>query len=86
VHHGSNPEYLDRNYAGILIVWDRLFGTFTPEVAPPVYGLTKPLESFNLLTIAFHEYRAIAREMRDAPGLMAKLAVPMQRPSRMQGA
>ncbi len=47
VHHGVNPEYLDKNHGGILIVWDRLFGTFEPEVAPPVYGTTEPLESFD---------------------------------------
>ena len=56
VHHGSNPEYLDRNYAGIFIIWDRLFGTFTPESRPVRYGLTKPLGSYNPIRIAFHEW------------------------------
>jgi sterol desaturase/sphingolipid hydroxylase (fatty acid hydroxylase superfamily) len=63
VHHGSNPEYLDRNYGGILIVWDRLFGSFEPERAPVVYGLTKNIETFSLLKIAFHEYLAIALDL-----------------------
>ena len=75
VHHGSNPEYLDRNYAGILIVWDRLFGTFEPERAPVVYGLTKNLESFRLLTIAFHEYAAILRDVRAARGLRDRAGI-----------
>lgn len=66
VHHASNPEYLDRNYGGVLIVWDRLFGTFTPEVSPVVYGLTKNIDSKNPLVIAFHEYRAIGRDLRRA--------------------
>jgi len=66
VHHGSNVEYLDRNHAGILILWDRLFGTFEPEGAPVRYGLTKNIHSFNLLTIAFHEWEAIARDVRRA--------------------
>ncbi|MBX3226224.1 MAG: sterol desaturase family protein [Labilithrix sp.] len=66
VHHGSNPEYLDKNYAGILIVWDRLFGTFTPEDARVIYGLTKNIETFNPFRIAFHEYAAIARDVRAA--------------------
>jgi sterol desaturase/sphingolipid hydroxylase (fatty acid hydroxylase superfamily) len=66
VHHGSNGKYLDCNYAGILIVWDRMFGSFVPEEAPVVYGLTKNIKSFNLLTIAFHEYVAIARDVRRA--------------------
>ena len=47
VHHGINPEYVDRNYGAILIVWDKLFGTFEPEVAPVVYGTLKPLKSLN---------------------------------------
>ena len=49
VHHGTNPEYIDKNYAGIFIVWDRMFGTFEPEVEPPVYGIMKPLRSWNPL-------------------------------------
>ncbi len=47
VHHGVNPEYLDRNYAGVFIVWDRWFGTFEPERAVPTYGTIEPLASFN---------------------------------------
>ena len=60
VHHGANVEYLDRNHAGILIVWDRLFGTFEPERARVRYGLTKNIHTFNPLRIAFHEWAAIA--------------------------
>jgi sterol desaturase/sphingolipid hydroxylase (fatty acid hydroxylase superfamily) len=82
VHHGSNPEYLDRNYGGVLIVWDRLFGTFTPEAAPAVYGLTTPLRSFNLLTIVFHEYLALARDVRAAPGWRSGLGVLLTAPRR----
>ena len=67
VHHGSNPEYLDRNYAGVLIVWDRLFRTFAREEARVVYGLTKNIDTFNPFRIAFHEYAAIARDVRAAP-------------------
>lgn len=75
VHHGSNPEYLDKNYAGVFIVWDRLFGTFEPERAPVVYGLTKNIGSFNPLVIAFHEYAAIARDIRRAKGLKDRLGI-----------
>lgn len=59
VHHGSNPEYLDKNFGGVLIVFDRLFGTFAEEKSetPVVYGLTKPLETNNPFAIAFHEWR-----------------------------
>jgi len=73
VHHGSNLEYLDRNHAGILIVWDRLFGTFEPERAPVRYGLTTNIESFNPLVIAFHELGAIARDVRRAHNLREAL-------------
>jgi sterol desaturase/sphingolipid hydroxylase (fatty acid hydroxylase superfamily) len=73
VHHGSDPEYLDRNYAGILIVWDRLFGTFQAEQHRPTYGLTKPVGTYNLLKLQTHEYAAIARDVRRAPTLRQKL-------------
>ncbi|MFA5965912.1 MAG: sterol desaturase family protein [Sphingomonas sp.] len=75
VHHATNPRYLDTNYAGVFIVWDRLFGTFTPERDDerPRYGIVKNLGSFNLLWAAFHEWVGIARDMWSAPGLRAKL-------------
>lgn len=66
VHHGANPEYLDRNHAGMFIIWDKLFGTFTPEQAPVRYGLTHNVDSFNPLVIASHEWIAIARDVRRA--------------------
>ena len=66
VHHGSNQIYLDRNYGGILIVWDRLFGSFQAEGEKVVYGLTKNIDSYNLWTIAFHEWRALGRDVRRA--------------------
>lgn len=69
VHHATNPRYLDRNYAGVFIVWDRLFGTFQPELAeePVHYGLVHQLGTFALTTIAFHEWAAIARDLWRAP-------------------
>ena len=66
VHHGSNPRYLDRNYGGVLIVWDRLFGTFQAEDEAVVYGLTKNIGTYNLWTIAFHEWAALGRDVRRA--------------------
>lgn len=47
VHHGRNSQYIDKNYAGSLIIWDKLFGTFEPENAPVEYGVTEPLDSWN---------------------------------------
>lgn len=83
VHHGSNPQYLDKNYAGIFIIWDRLFGSFEPEREPVKYGLTKNIETFNPLKIAFHEWIAIGRDMRKARSLRAALYQACGRPSRM---
>jgi len=69
VHHGANVEYLDRNYAGILIVWDRLFGSFEPERSPVDYGLSKNIWTFNPIQIAFHEWRAMFRDALRAGSL-----------------
>ena len=66
VHHGSNRRYLDRNHGSILIVWDRLFGTFEEEDEAVVYGLTRNIATFNPLRIATHEWRDIARDVADA--------------------
>jgi len=69
VHHAINPRYLDRNYAGTLILWDRLFGTYQPEVAGERidYGIVRQLGSFNLLWSVFHEWIAMARDVWRAP-------------------
>ncbi|WP_314034648.1 sterol desaturase family protein [Dietzia sp. CH92] len=63
VHHGSNRRYLDRNHGSILIIWDRLFGTYEPEGEDVVYGLTTNINTFNPLRIATHEWVAIARDV-----------------------
>ena len=66
VHHGSNPQYIDKNYANMFIVWDRLFGTFEDESEKVRYGLTNNIESYNPFTIAFHDWSALLRRMRSA--------------------
>jgi sterol desaturase/sphingolipid hydroxylase (fatty acid hydroxylase superfamily) len=63
VHHGSNPQYLDRNHGSILIVWDKLFGTFEPEDEPVVYGLTKNIDTFDPARIATHEHADMLRDV-----------------------
>ncbi|MCW2755043.1 MAG: sterol desaturase [Marmoricola sp.] len=73
VHHGSDPEYLDRNYAGILIIWDRMFGTFTEERQKPTYGLTKPVQTHNLLKLQYGDYAQIVRNVRASDTLRDKL-------------
>ena len=60
VHHAVQPQYLDRNYGGIFILWDRLFGSHAIEREPPIYGTTKPLRSLNPLWANFHYYFTIA--------------------------
>ena len=66
VHHATNSQYIDRNHAGILIIWDRMFGSFEPEVEHCTYGLTTNINSFNPLRIAFHEWIAIGHDLRKA--------------------
>ncbi|SBS73265.1 C-5 sterol desaturase [uncultured Mycobacterium sp.] len=66
VHHGMDPEYLDKNYGGIFILWDRLFGTFQAELFRPHYGLTKPVNTFNIWKLQTREYVAIAHDVRAA--------------------
>lgn len=71
VHHGKNVRYLDRNHGGVLIVWDRLFGTFAAESEqePSVYGVTHDISTYNPLRIAVHELVATARDVRRAGSL-----------------
>jgi len=68
VHHASNPKYLDKNMGMFLIVWDKLFGTFQPEMEendyqPIKYGLTKNIEKPNAVTIVFHEWQQIIKDI-----------------------
>jgi len=63
VHHGRNPEYIDKNFGGILIIFDRLFGTWEPEVAKVDYGIPKQILSYNILTLNFHEFRDMWRDV-----------------------
>jgi len=64
VHHGSNPLYLDRNHAGIFIIWDKLFGTFQPELKDEkvIYGLTSNINTFNPIKIAFNEWVSVFKD------------------------
>jgi sterol desaturase/sphingolipid hydroxylase (fatty acid hydroxylase superfamily) len=75
VHHASNIRYLDRNHAGILIIWDKLFGTFSEELdsEKPIYGITKNIDTFNPLKIATHEFFDIINDVRNAPTFTDKL-------------
>ena len=80
VHHGSNPQYLDRNHGSILIIWDRLFGTFEREDEPVVYGLTKDIKTFNPLRVASHEHVAMLRDVSRAEGWSDRLGYVVRGP------
>lgn len=73
VHHGSNEEYLDTNYGGIFIVWDRMFGTFAREEAPVEYGLVTPLNSINPFQAFFHGFVRLGKKVLNADGWQNKL-------------
>lgn len=73
VHHGSNRKYLDKNYAGIFIIWDRMFGTFEEEIEEVKYGLTRPINSINPFVAFFHGFTRLASEVANADGIYNKL-------------
>jgi sterol desaturase/sphingolipid hydroxylase (fatty acid hydroxylase superfamily) len=73
VHHGADQEYLDTNYGGILILWDRLFGTFQTEKQRPAYGLTTQIESSHPVDVQFSEIRRLWAELRNDNNWMTRL-------------
>ena len=73
VHHGSNVEYLDKNHAGTLIIWDKIFGTYKEEIFTPKYGLAEELKSFNPFVIAFHEWRKMFSDFKKAKSFKDRL-------------
>lgn len=75
VHHARNPQYLDKNYAGMFIIWDRMFGTFQPEIEEPVYGITKPLASWNPLWANVQTWADLWRDARLAPRWQDKIKI-----------
>jgi len=83
VHHGSNKRYLDRNHGGILIIWDKLFGTFQrelPKEDPVVYGLTRNIKSHNLATMSIHEYRDMFRDVARSTNWRDRLGFVLRGP------
>lgn len=82
VHHASNLDYLDANYGGVLIVFDRLFGTYREERAeePCIYGLVKPMRSHNIFTMEFQQWMDLWNDMRHTPRWLHKLALIVMPP------
>lgn len=81
-HHSRDADYIDCNFGGVMIVFDRLFGTFRaePDGGGLTYGLVKPMESRNPVRIALHEWRRLFADMRAAAGMKAKIAIALGRP------
>lgn len=69
VHHASNEEYIDKNHGGILIIWDRIFGTFQEELYRPTYGLTSSINTYNPLKIVSHEWIDIFKDLKKSRNL-----------------
>ncbi len=80
VHHGCNRRYLDRNYGGILIVWDRLFGTYQREEEPVIYGIKPTVGSVNPITINIREFSKIVRDVAGARNLRTAIGYIFNRP------
>ncbi len=75
VHHGSNFKYLDKNYAGIFIIWDRMFGTFAEEKEEVVYGLVTPINSINPIIAFLHGFYRLGKSVWKMNGFKNKLGV-----------
>lgn len=73
VHHATQVQYLDKNHAGILIIWDRMFGTFQKEIEVPIYGITENINTFSPLKIASHEYVSLWQDIRRAKKFSDKI-------------
>ncbi|MBL0072138.1 MAG: sterol desaturase family protein [Bacteroidetes bacterium] len=80
VHHGSDPKYIDKNHAGTLIIWDRMFGTFQQEEEEPHYGITTPLNSWNPVWANMHYWKDLVDESRQAKGIKDKMLVFLKPP------
>jgi len=83
VHHGSNRQYWDKNYAGIFILWDRLLGTFEPEVEKVRYGISEPLNSNNPFKVFFHGITRFISKLKTIPGTKNKLLAFIKPPDWM---
>lgn len=80
VHHASNPEYIDKNLGGILIIYDRLFGTYAKEITPPVYGITHNIHTHNPGKVLLHEYQNVFSEAAKIKGWRNKIRLLFSKP------
>ncbi len=80
VHHGRDPKYIDKNHAGTLIIWDKMFGTFQEEEERPTYGITKPINSWNGVWANFSHYATMAQELQQIPSWTDKVRYLFHKP------
>jgi len=80
VHHGRNPKYIDKNHAGTLMIWDRMFGTFQPEEEKPTYGVTKPTNTWNPIWANVMPIVDMTNQVKTTPGFWNKLKVLLYKP------
>tara|TARA_B100000497_G_scaffold125875_1_gene163318 strand:+ start:896 stop:1732 length:837 start_codon:yes stop_codon:yes gene_type:complete len=74
VHHGSNPEYIDKNYGNLFIIWDKIFGTFEPEVAPVIYGIKDNVNTYNPVKITFRDWLSLAKDIKNSHSIKEALS------------
>ena len=80
VHHGRDPKYIDKNHAGALIIWDRMFGTFQPEEEKPTYGITKPINSWNPVFANVSHYVEMGKDLQRIPTWTDKIRYLFKKP------
>jgi sterol desaturase/sphingolipid hydroxylase (fatty acid hydroxylase superfamily) len=80
VHHGSNPQYLDKNYGGILIIWDKIFGTYEKEVEPVKYGLVHPLNTTNSFFVNLNPWKDLLKKINLQKGISNKISTLFRSP------
>jgi alkylglycerol monooxygenase len=80
VHHGRNPKYIDKNHAGSLIIWDKMFGTFQAEEERPTYGITKPINSLNAIWANFSHYVEMGKELKQISSWSDKIKYLFKKP------
>lgn len=84
VHHSTNAKYLDKNFGSTLIIWDRMFGTFQAEEEQTLYGITKPINSYNPITLNFHEWKDIAYDVSKSRSLKEAYAMLFTSPAKLE--
>ena len=81
MHHGSNKQYIDKNYGNLLIIWDRMFGTFEPEGEPVKFGLVNNVNTYNPTKITFMAWASMIEDIKNKNNFGEKLNAFIEPPS-----